>query len=64
MSYKTLLYQKKGRIAYITLNRQRRLNAISIAMPREIRLAVEEANADDGVHVIVLAGSGRAFCAG
>jgi enoyl-CoA hydratase len=33
-------------------------------MPREIRLAVEEANADDGVHVIVLQGAGRAFCAG
>ena len=64
MSYKTLLYQKKGRIAHITLNRPLRLNAISIAMPREIRLAVEEANGDDGVHVIVLQGAGRAFCAG
>ncbi len=64
MNYKTLLYEKKGRIARITLNRPRRLNAISVGMPREIRLAVEEANADDGVHVIVLAGAGRAFCAG
>jgi enoyl-CoA hydratase len=35
-----------------------------MGMPREIRLAVEEANADDGVHVIVLQGAGRAFCAG
>jgi enoyl-CoA hydratase len=64
MSYKTLLYERKGRIARITLNRPRRLNAISIVMAREIRLAVEEANADDGVHVIVLQGAGRAFCAG
>jgi enoyl-CoA hydratase len=64
MSSKTLLYEKKGRIARITLNRPRRLNAISVGMPREIRLAVEEANADDGVHVIVLQGAGRAFCAG
>ena len=64
MSYKTLRYEKQGRIARITLNRPRRLNAISIAMPREIRLAVEEANGDDGVHVIVLQGAGRAFCAG
>jgi enoyl-CoA hydratase len=63
-SYKTLLYEKQGRIARITLNRPRRLNAISRDMPREIRLAVEAANADDGVHVIVLAGAGRAFCAG
>jgi len=64
MSYRTLLYEKNGRIARITLNRPRRLNAISAGMPREIRLAVEEANADDGVHVIVLQGAGRAFCAG
>ena len=64
MSYKTLLYEKRGRIARITLNRPRRLNAISRGMPREIRLAVDEANADDGVHVIVLQGAGRAFCAG
>ena len=64
MSYKTLLYEKKGRVARITLNRPRRLNAVSVGMPREIRLAVEEANADDGVHVIVLQGAGRAFCAG
>jgi enoyl-CoA hydratase len=64
VKYKTLSYQKQGRIARITLNRPRRLNAISVAMPREIRLAVEAANADDGVHVIVLQGAGRAFCAG
>ncbi len=63
-AYKTLLYRKEGRVARITLNRPRRLNAINQAMPREIRLAVEQANADDGVHVIVLQGAGRAFCAG
>ena len=63
-SYTTLLYQKQGRIARITLNRPRRLNAISAVMPREIRLAVEQANADYGVHAIVLQGAGRAFCAG
>ena len=34
MSYKTLLYQKQGRIARITLNRPRRLNAISIDIDR------------------------------
>jgi enoyl-CoA hydratase len=33
-------------------------------MPREIRQAVERANEDDTVHVIVLGGAGRAFCAG
>jgi enoyl-CoA hydratase len=64
MRYTTLRYAVAGRIARITLNRPRRLNAINRRMPGEIRRAVEAANADDRVHVIVLAGAGRAFCAG
>jgi len=64
MRYTTLKYAVAGRIARITLNRPARLNAIDDKMPREIRRAVEAANADERVHVIVLAGAGRAFCAG
>lgn len=64
MKYTTLKYSVAGRIARITLNRPARLNAIDDRMPREIRRAVETANDDDRVHVIVLAGAGRAFCAG
>ncbi len=64
MRFKTLLYSVKGRIARITLNRPQRLNAINREMPPEIRRAVEAANRDDSVHVIVLSGAGRAFCAG
>jgi enoyl-CoA hydratase len=64
MTYTTLKYNRQNRIARITLNRPERLNAINAAMPGEIRRAVEQANADDAVHVIVLAGAGRAFCAG
>ena len=64
MAYTTLKYAVSGRIARITLNRPQRLNAINERMPGEIRRAVEAANADDAVHVIVLAGAGRAFCAG
>ncbi|HLG08016.1 MAG TPA: crotonase/enoyl-CoA hydratase family protein [Gaiellaceae bacterium] len=64
MTYSSLLYATEGRIACITLNRPERLNAIDDTMPGEIRHAVEEANADDRVHVIVLKGAGRAFCSG
>src|SRR5258706_15268707 len=64
MKYTTLKYAVAGRIARITLNRPARLNAIDDKMPREIRRAVEVANEDDRVHVIVLAGAGKAFCAG
>jgi len=52
------------RIARITLNRPERLNAISEAMPHEIRAAVSWAESNDDVHVIVLDGAGRSFCAG
>jgi enoyl-CoA hydratase len=64
MSFSSLLYEARGRIARITLNRPERLNAIDSKMPREIRLAVERANDDEEVHVIILEGAGRAFCAG
>src|SRR5262245_23089213 len=64
MDFETLTYERAERVATITLNRPERLNAISRAMPEEIRAAVERANADDLVHVIVLRGAGRAFCAG
>lgn len=62
--FSTLHIAVQGRIATITLNRPERLNAINDEMPGEIRQAVELANADDRVHVIVLRGAGDAFCAG
>jgi len=46
------------------LNRPDRLNAIDEHMPRELEAAVQAANDDRDVHVIMLTGAGRAFCAG
>jgi enoyl-CoA hydratase/carnithine racemase len=62
--FSTLTLDVRSRVATITLNRPARLNAINDAMPGEIRVAVEAANADERVHVIVLRGAGKAFCAG
>ena len=64
MPFQTLTYKTDGRIATITLNRPERLNAIASGMPSEIRQAVEKANEDNQVHVIILTGAGRSFCAG
>jgi enoyl-CoA hydratase len=64
MEFKSLLYETKNRKAYITLNRPEVLNAIDFNMPQEISQAVSLANSDPNVHVIVLSGKGRAFCAG
>jgi enoyl-CoA hydratase/carnithine racemase len=59
-----VLYENDGRIARVTLNRPEVLNAIDDDLPRELADAVERADNDPSVHVIVLAGAGRAFCAG
>jgi enoyl-CoA hydratase len=60
----SVIYESNGRKAYITLNRPERLNAIDRTMPAEIREAVQTANDDRAIHVIVLRGAGRSFCAG
>ena len=64
MAYSSINYQIEGRIATITLNRPERMNAINGEMPGEIAAAVEQANRDDAVHVIVLTGAGKGFCGG
>ncbi len=52
------------RVARLLLNRPQRLNAITDDTPREIRAAVDWANAEDEVHVIVVEGAGKGFCGG
>jgi enoyl-CoA hydratase len=52
------------RVARLRLDRPERLNAIDDAMPGEIRAAVDWANAQDEVHVIVVEGAGKGFCGG
>ena len=59
-----VLYEKDGRIGRITLNRPEVMNAIDDDLPGELSSAVAQADADPGVHVMVLSGKGRAFCAG
>jgi enoyl-CoA hydratase len=60
----TVRYEVRDRKAYLTLNRPDRLNAITREMADEIGAAVERANEDRDVHVIVVQGAGRAFSAG
>ncbi|MEE4217130.1 MAG: enoyl-CoA hydratase/isomerase family protein [Xanthomonadales bacterium] len=64
MKYDTVIYETEGPLAWITLNRPDKLNAINPAMVRELRSAMDRAQLDDEVRVIVLKGEGRAFCAG
>ncbi|MCZ2406767.1 MAG: enoyl-CoA hydratase/isomerase family protein, partial [Burkholderiales bacterium] len=52
------------RIARLLLNRPERLNAINNETPREIRQAVEWAQDNPAIHVIVVEGAGKGFCGG
>lgn len=58
------LYERRGDIALITLNRPRALNAVNGALATAVGKHLEEANDDDEVRVVVITGAGRAFCAG
>ena len=60
----TVLYATSDAIATVTLNRPERLNAINPELLADLLGALRKANADPAVHVIVLGGAGRAFCAG
>jgi methylglutaconyl-CoA hydratase len=60
----TIRYQTENRIAYITLNRPDKRNALNAETVTELKDAFRLAKDDKGVKVIVLSGEGKAFCAG
>jgi enoyl-CoA hydratase len=64
MSAALVQYERRGPIAVLTLNRTDKLNAINAAMIDELSRALDAAEADDAVRVIVVAGAGKAFSAG
>jgi enoyl-CoA hydratase len=64
MSFETICYETEGPLAWITLNRPDKLNAISKRMVAELKLAADKAQCDDDIRVILVKGEGRAFSAG
>ncbi|MFC2004051.1 enoyl-CoA hydratase [Chloroflexota bacterium] len=64
MNYSTIIYEKKDRIAKITLNRPDVLNAINITMREEFSQAVDDAASDENIGVLITTGAGRAYSAG
>ncbi|MGE4608446.1 MAG: enoyl-CoA hydratase [Myxococcota bacterium] len=64
MSEPVLLVESRGGIATVTLNRPKALNALSRELRAEIAGAFGRLAADGETRVIILTGSGRAFCAG
>lgn len=64
MSFKDILFAKGDSIATITMNRPNSFNALNLSMSEEITTALEMCNKDREIRVVVLTGSGKAFCSG
>src|SRR5258705_12430153 len=61
---KDIKYEVDGHKATITLNRPDALNALSPHMITELRTAYDEAENDDNIWILIVTGTGRAFCTG
>jgi enoyl-CoA hydratase/carnithine racemase len=65
MAYENILYAVDDRVATITLNRPKKMNAMSLALCNEVKDAVAKADADPDVRVVIVTGAGgKAFSAG
>jgi len=64
VDFNTIRYETEGPLAWISLDRPDKLNAISRTMLRELNQAMDLAQRDEQVRVILLQGEGRAFSAG
>jgi enoyl-CoA hydratase/carnithine racemase len=64
MELKAVAYQVESGVATITLSRPHRMNAWTGRMHTEYRWALDQAQHDATVRVVVVTGEGRAFCAG
>ena len=64
MAYEQILTETIGRVGVIRLNRPEKLNAWTDVMAGEMTEQIQTWNDDDGIGAIVIAGEGRAFCAG
>ncbi|HMJ24882.1 MAG TPA: enoyl-CoA hydratase/isomerase family protein, partial [Pyrinomonadaceae bacterium] len=64
-SYETILLERRGRVAIVTINRPEKRNALNIQTRAEGAAVLDELRADDSVRVVVLTGAGdKAFIAG
>ena len=59
-----LIFEKKGKVAYITLNRPEKYNSVNKELALAIQAAFDDCAEDKSIRAIVLSGRGKAFCAG
>ncbi|MCG2595593.1 2-(1,2-epoxy-1,2-dihydrophenyl)acetyl-CoA isomerase PaaG [Ramlibacter sp. XY19] len=64
MTEATVLHEKRGAVALVTLNRPQALNSFTRQMHHDLWAVLDEINGDKAVRVAVITGAGRGFCAG
>ncbi len=62
--YDTVIYDKQGPVAQLSLNRPDHLNAYNVQMRDDFSEALTAVRCDDEVKALIISGQGRAFCAG
>lgn len=62
--WETILFEKRGHVAHLSLNRPAALNAYSVAMRDDFSVALAAVDQDAEIRSLVVSGQGRAFCAG
>ena len=60
----SVLFEKKGQVAFITLNRPEKYNAFNREMALLLQKLLDECTADDSIRAVYLTGAGKAFCSG
>jgi enoyl-CoA hydratase/carnithine racemase len=63
-SFKTIIYETRGPVGILTLNRPDRLNALAPELVEEVGRCLDAIETDDELRVLILTGAGRAFSAG
>ena len=58
------IYEKKGKVAYVTLNRPEKMNALNTELIHELSRTWVDFREDDSLWVAILTGAGKAFCVG
>jgi 2-(1,2-epoxy-1,2-dihydrophenyl)acetyl-CoA isomerase len=58
------LFERRGAVALLTLNRPDKLNSFTRTMHRDIGAALDQVERDGGIRALVVTGAGRGFCAG
>lgn len=64
MTEETILYETRGAVALVTLNRPQALNSFTRLMHRQLWAALDKIEADKSIRALVITGAGRGFCAG